>query len=344
MRLQFSEYQDGVAIIEPIGAMVKTTVLQQFVNMISSLVAKGRTAFLFDLFRVSRVSMSALVALVELPAMFQRLQIAFSDLPASVTRKLESTGVDRGLKIFQTKQDAMCSNDFLIHCLTRTRAIVFCDRIEHGFQAIAPSLKPVMLDAFGEPVVARALQHLGRFGVKQSFLTLEQGEKHIHTYFEANPPVDQSIVYCRTDCTRFKQHLKGARSRQLGVLQDAHFAIHGDTIVTFGADVNDVNLAEMMFYHKVQGADFTFAAKKCSEFEYTQALSENPATNLITLASAQDADPYAGTPVFETGAFIISQNAASLIAKNRPILISVNWQSLSQRMEGVSCAMIKRRR
>ncbi|MEE2945140.1 MAG: hypothetical protein VX444_08205 [Pseudomonadota bacterium] len=318
MRLQVSEIHDGIAVIEPIGAMVKTTVLQQLSNVIESLIVRGRTAFLLDLSKTSRVNMSALAAIVELPAIFQRSQIAYSNLSDVVSRKLESSGVDRGLQIFSTRQQAMNSPEFQAHALKQTRAILFCDGLNQGFGRLRPELNPSMLDALGEPVLSRSLDLLRRFGIQQTFLTLTQNDQQIPAYFRRCNPENQNIVYCRMTSATSLPFVGGRKGRahQLRQLQSEHLALDGDTVLSFGTDLADVNLAEMMRTHRHQKADFTFAMSAENGCEYSDFVAQNSAKNLVSLGPKESSKILRRPQLFETGIFIISNSAAALIERD----------------------------
>jgi|GEM_PF-3905582 len=260
MQIDITEMHDGIAVIKLSGAITKSTYLQILSTKIEDLARRGRTGIIIELSGCRKLNASGLVALSELPALYPMAHIEFCGLPGFVSRKFSTFGLDRGLEVSSSIQDALKSAGLRKLQLSQTKVFIHC-----GFeQNLFSGLPNPLLDVLGRSILERNLDWLKRFGVRNIYLNSTNAMAEINALLHQRPRYHQNVFSSRLTFQSEEinpNHLFGAFDT-LRAHQDRHGAFVEDFLFIKGDDFCDIDLGEMMNAHRSTGADLTYAKSK----------------------------------------------------------------------------------
>lgn len=269
MLIQTDLWDDGQAVLRISGPLIRTAAMHSLSETCDHLLAQGRSGVIVDLSGCGRINMAGMAALVELAARRSDLTLGYAGLPVALRRKLRSTGLDRGLRIYDNPEAGFAQPEFRRHSLASTRAVVLC--AGHGSR-IAPLSDVVpkpMLDMAGLPVLARILRHLGQFGLRDIVLNPGHLGPQIPHYFRDNPLPGATLFYSHEGQMQpacWQARPIGSAST-LKRLQNQNAAFDDDFLVLCGDALIDLDLAALMRTHRQSGAEITIAAQQVTAAE-----------------------------------------------------------------------------
>lgn len=261
--------ENGLAIIKLSGRLTSASAVHTLSEAIQKLQAEGRHGVLLDLEKVQRVNMAGLAALVELVARTPNVDLGFCALPKKTLDFLQKSGLDRGLRLFSSVQDARAHPVFRARTLTGTRAVLLCAGKGSRVAPLTETTPKPMLDIAGQPVMHRIIDHLASFGLRDIVLNPGHLGHEIIDYFHALPMAEKRISYVNegqmTNGTWQANPIGSASTLKRMQVQNAAF--DDDFVVLCGDALIDLDLSEMMRAHKASGADATIAARTVAETE-----------------------------------------------------------------------------
>jgi mannose-1-phosphate guanylyltransferase len=263
MLIQTDLWEDGQAVLRLSGPLTRTAAIHALSEACDHLLAQGRSGIIVDLSTCGRVNLAGMAALVELAARRSDITLGYAGLPVAVQRKLRSTGLDRGLRIFDTPATAFATAEFRRHSLASTKAVVLCAGEGRRIAPLSEVVPKPMIDIAGQPVLARILQHLGQFGLRDVLVNPGHLGPQIPAYFRDHPLPGTSLFYSHEG--QMQDGLWRARpigsASSLKRLQSQNAAFESDFLVLCGDALIDLDLAALMRTHRDTGADITLAAQ-----------------------------------------------------------------------------------
>lgn len=185
------------------------------------------------------------------------LALAVCGLPRKTMALVTAQGLDRLLPLFATVADAMRDPSFKSIQLRGVRGVVLCANQGTRLAPLTSDQPVAMLDFLGRPIVEHVLEHAAKFGVRDFVLNPGFCAKQLcnfaHSYTAGS-------VFCVNESTWQKSQSNDVST--LVQLQKAHGEFLGDTFVMQSSVLSDLDLADMMRFHKKTGADATIAVAK----------------------------------------------------------------------------------
>lgn len=262
MLTEIESLENGLAVIKLSGRLNGASTVYDLTRKIEQLQAKGRRGLLLDLSKVPSMNMAGLAALVELVARNPKADLAFSALPKKTLEFLRKSGLDRGLQIFPSIEDALQHPDFRAHTLSGTRAVLLCAGKGSRVAPLTEVSPKPMLDVAGQPAMHRIIDHLASFGLRDVLVNPGHLGHEIIDYFRKVSLPDTHITFVNEGGWKggaWQANPIGSAST-LKRMQDNNAAFDDNIVVLCGDALVDLDLSEMMREHISSGADATIAA------------------------------------------------------------------------------------
>ncbi|WP_421749838.1 STAS domain-containing protein [Cognatishimia sp.] len=313
MRMEITEAHDGIAVIKLSGALTKSSCLQILSTKIEDLIKHGRSGIIIELSGCRKLNASGLVALSELPALYPSAHIEFCCLPGFVSRKFSTFGLDRGLNISSSIQDALKGAGLRKLKLSQTKVFIHCGSDRNLFSRFPNPL----LDVLGRSVLERNLDWLERFGVQNIYLNSTNAMTEINALLQKRPRYHQNVFSTRI-ISKFEEIHPGHFVGAFDILR-AHQGFHGsftdDFLFVKGDDFCAIDLGEMMNAHRSAGADITYADSKPLHMTNLNQLHHKQqiitAADLVKSVSKPETVP--NSSKFSSGAMILSPKLFDLL-------------------------------
>lgn len=261
MKFVIRRHLDSIAIVEAKGALTQTSSFVELRLHCLKLAEQGCRAVLIDLKACRRANFSGIAALVALVGEDFRLHIAFCGLSKKMTRKLQSVGLDRGLQIYATVEDALRSPSVRNVGLCHTRAVILCNENESKVSPLLEAVATPMLDVLGQPLIARNLAHMASHGIADVIANPGENGHQIIAFTQAQEKPANPLRFSNEGFWRqgqWKSEALGSAS-SLRQIQSQQNAFSDDFLVLNGNTLTDVDLAALTTHHRECGADMTVA-------------------------------------------------------------------------------------
>lgn len=256
MHIQADPIKDGIAVLSLSGRIKRASHVHDLLERCSRLIAAGARGIVLDLSRVRTANYAGIAALVELVARMPLAAIAYTGLNPKIQRRLEASGLDRGLLVLPTIQDALRHDAFKSIGLSRVQVIIACDNFGSVFRPL--------LDVLGKPALIRSVASLKSQGLKKLM---------VHTRGQ-RPEVDQCLAQnlpCRDQILLSQQAVDDHKSgpyqqddfaEALHDIRLRHGAFTTDVIFVSGNVLTTVDIGLMFQEHRQADADLTIAKQK----------------------------------------------------------------------------------
>jgi mannose-1-phosphate guanylyltransferase len=316
MLINTTLHEEGSAILKISGGLVRSSDLHGLGDSCRQLAAQGRRCILIDLGASGRVNMAGLAALVELAALNAELHLAYCALPAPALRKLKASGLDRGLALFDTAEEALASPEFRRNSLRNARAVLLCAGRGSRIAPLSDVTPKPMLDIAGRPVLDRIMAHLGSFGIRDILLNPGHLGPQITGHFQQNRPGGTSLFFVNEGSMSsgsWQARPIGSAST-LKRMQSRHTAFAEPFFVLCGDALIDLDLAAMMETHRSSGADVTIAAQTVAPQDtHKYGMIETTRRGRITQFLEKPAPGQTDSQLANTGIYILSPRVLDLI-------------------------------
>lgn len=252
---------DCVAVIKVFGPLVHTDSLAALERIIFRLQQQGKRLVILDCAKVSRVSISGITSLVEMVSRPHAIPAALCSLSNSIIRRLVAENLEHSIQHFDDVQHVLKVPQFRACQLADLRVLVLCAGRGARLAPLSDEVPKPMLDMLGKPVLARILDHLESFGIREVFLNPGHLGPQIHSYFAKNSRPFQSVFYLNEGNYWngiWKPGPLGSAST-MRKLQADHNAFNSDFLVVCGDALIDIDLADMLAQHQRTDADVTIA-------------------------------------------------------------------------------------
>lgn len=262
MLIDTTAMENGLALVALSGDLNRASALHNLTEVILRLHGEGRRGILLDLGKVRRLNMAGLAALVELVARHPKTDMAFCKIPEKPLAFLRKSGLDRGLRIFETIEEARAHPIFREHALSGVRTVLLCAGTGNRIAPLSHTTPKPMLDIAGRPVLHRIIDHLEGFGLRDILLNPGHLGHQVIDYFRQVPMPDTRISFVnegRWTQGNWTAEPIGSAST-LKRMQVETAAFDTDIVVLCGDALIDLDLADMMREHRQSGADATIAA------------------------------------------------------------------------------------
>lgn len=317
--------ESGLATVSISGDLAAASAVHPLTDAITYLTRQGRRGILLDLAKVQRMSMAGLAALVELAARHPRIDLGFCALPKKKLDFLRKSGLDRGLPVFASVEEALAQPQFRAHALTGTRAVLLCAGKGSRVAPLTDVTPKPMLDIAGRPAMHRIIEHLQTFGLHDILLNPGHLGDQVIEYFRATPMPDTRITYVNEGVLT----PSGWQARPIGSastlkrMQNQNAAFESDLVVLCGDALIDIDLAEMMREHRASGAVATIAARTVAESEvHKYGIIEAAATQTITRFVEKPQPGVTESRLANTGIYIFKSQVLDLLSNDEGLDIA----------------------
>lgn len=317
--------ENGLAVMKLTGRLVRTSALLNLSEMIVKLQGQGRRGLLLDLSKVHKINMAGTAALVELVARNPKADLALCAVPRNTLEFLRKSGLDRGLQIFPSVQDACQHPDFRAHTLVGTPAVILCAGKGSRVAPLTEVSPKPMLDVAGRSTLHRIIDHMASFGLRDVLLNPGHLGHEIIDYFRANAQPDLRITYVNEGHWRDGdwQSAPIGSASTLKRMQDQNAAFDSDFIVLCGDALIDIDLSEMMREHKASGADATIAALTVPESEvHKYGIIEATSTQTVTRFVEKPEPGVTDSRLANSGIYIFKPSVLELLSNEEGLDIA----------------------
>ena len=325
MLIEIKPLDDGLAVLSVSGNLTRVSAVQELETTLKELEIDGRTGILLDLSQMQRLNMSGLAALVELAARHPKTDLGFCGLPQKHLEFLRKSGLDRGLMIFETVEDACTDPRFKPHVLTKTRAVLLCAGKGSRVAPLTNILPKPMLDVAGKPAMHRIIDHIGSFGLRDVLLNPGHLGPQIVSYFRNTPMNGTNISFMNEGHwanEKWQSNPIGSAST-LKRMQDTTAAFGSDVVVLCGDALIDIDLAQMMREHRASGAAVTIAAMPVSQEDvHKYGIIETTADRSVTRFVEKPAPGVTQSRLANTGIYIFKPDVFSLLSNEEGLDIA----------------------
>jgi NDP-sugar pyrophosphorylase family protein/anti-anti-sigma regulatory factor len=294
MLIHTEHVDDGLAILRVSGRLQHASGLHVLLDACARQLSEGRHGFVIDLSKSHAVSYAGIAALVELAARLSRATIVYSGMGVRLRRRLASSGLDRGLRIYGTVPEALNATELQELRLCKTRAVLL-DQSPGG-------AKSCTTDILGAPALCRVTDQLGQFGLCRFIVNLEDRSAIYPEFLAANPRLEEKLLLSlqETDPCQDNQPRGLGSAATLKALQYRHSCFSSDVIVQGASVLTDLNLADMMQRHRQTNADVTIAIPRSRKTgaAASETVNADP-TGRVTCLSTWPGDAAAGVYILK---------------------------------------------
>ncbi len=315
---------DAVAQVQMIGALRHTDSLAALEPLFQSLISQGKAVVVLDCRRIDAVRHAGTSAFVAMMIHERSVPVVAFGLPKKLTNNLRNAGVEHALHIFDSLGDALSDPLVQSRQLRNKRAVVLCPDLEGHFGPLGELTSAPMLDVLGCPAIARTLDHLERYGVRDIVLTPGRSATEIIRYFQKFPRLNQSLFYvdAQVGASERRRTFPRECSSLLNRLHLEHHLFQDDTLVLDGRGLPDVNLSSLFERHSTTAADLTLAIQASSPN------SQHAFRNLEVDWTGRLVEATRGVrnnPIRASGAFVINASAAHVIPEEKPLSLTKDF-------------------
>lgn len=218
-----------------------------------------------DLSHMGTASYSDLGKLIELFTMLERARSAGSKgmiaalcgLSAQSEMRLARHGLLELLPVFPTRTGALQDKMFRPLKMAGSGAILLCAPKATRMAPLIYETPVPMLDFLGKPIVTRIVDHLSGFGVTEFIVNTGYLGHQIRSHLRLQEGLSKFYV----DDFNMELNPRGSIDsiKRLSHLSRHHCVFEEDRFVFSGNAITDVDLSEMMAFHKSVQADATIA-------------------------------------------------------------------------------------
>lgn len=309
--------EDGLAVVTLSGSLVEASATHNLSQTLRHLYDQGRRGILLDLSKVKRLNMAGLAALVELAARNPKCDLGFCAMPQKSLNFLRKSGLDRGLKIFTSVEEARHHLSFRPHALTNTRVVLLCAGKGSRVAPLTEVAPKPMLNLAGRPCMHRIIDHLAQFGLRDVLLNPGHLGHQIVDYFQGTKIPDTHITFVNEggwkDGSWTAEPIGSAST--LKRMQECNAAFDSDIVVLCGDALIDIDIAEMMREHRASGADATIATQSVPETDvHKYGIIETSPTKTITRFVEKPKPGVTDSRLANTGIYIFKPKVLALIS------------------------------
>ncbi|MBT0957981.1 NDP-sugar synthase [Alphaproteobacteria bacterium KMM 3653] len=259
MQFDILSRYDNLTELHLSGRLTNSALLEDLTAFSEERSAAGKTAALVDLSGITAASASGLAALVEWIRTLRGFDVALLRPSKPLRQAIEKCHAGDLLPLHETPESALKSAPIKAGTLAGTRAVALCAGRGSRMGRLSEQWPKPMLDICGRPMLDHTIRHLASFGIKQCYVNPGHLGAQIPKHFNENPIPGQTLVYANEVNPDGTAQAIGSASTLVSLAQN-HSAFDSDFIVLCGDALTDVNLAEMMQFHRKSGADITIAA------------------------------------------------------------------------------------
>lgn len=272
---------------------------------------EGCAAALVDLSGVKVLTAAGLAVLYEAYGNFcAAMQIGFFGASPKVQITVERHGLAGVLPQFADQRQALEDPGFRCRQLAGTKAVILCASEGSRMRPLSGQTPKPMLDMLGAPVLARLMDHLGSFGVRDFYLNPGFKGDQVHIHFRSG--AGRSIFFANEGsyCDGRWDGAPAGSASTLARLHRRHSAFDGDFFVLCGDALIDLDMAALMQAHKDSGAEVTIAAATVPRQEVSKygILDANPAGRVMSFQEKPSAEE-ARSCLASTGIYVFSPAA-----------------------------------
>ncbi|UZD90045.1 sugar phosphate nucleotidyltransferase [Cognatishimia activa] len=309
MKIGLRHHMGAIAVLEIEGALTQTGRLVEMRRICETQVSNGFKALLIDMSKCHRANMSGLASLVELSATVTSKPLAFCGFRPAVLRRLQATGVDRGLNIYRDADEALSSEEFKRASLRHATAVILCNEGQGKSCPISDEISNPMSDVLGQPLLERTVRYLNSFGIKEIHVNPSRNGDRIVSHFQDAKWLMRPVRFLNEAYSSdlVGQNAPYGTAHSLKKMQKNLSAFYDDFFVLNGTSLTNVDLLEMMLSHKKSGADVTIAVKERGNSEEDSLLVSEPKTSRQNIADYESL----GRPIrylkhFDSAAYVFS--------------------------------------
>lgn len=252
-----------ISIVNCVGALAHADSLVPLNGLTDSLYDQGVYAVAINCSRVSRFTSAGLAGFVDMLLQQTKVRTAVFNLPPKLKSRVHDLGYDRVLPIFNSEEEVLSSQHFRCVSLANTKAVLLCAGRGSRIAPLSEVCPKPMLDILGKPLLARAMDSLQSYGVRDILLNPGHLGYQIPNYFRKNPRREQSVTFYNEgkfgDEGWLAEPLGSATT--LRKLHRDHASFNDDFIVVCGDALINVDFAEALSKHKQSGASLSIIAK-----------------------------------------------------------------------------------
>jgi len=253
MHLQADPITDGIGMLKLSGQIKSASHIHPLLEACMQLSRDGAKGIVLDLSNCRNANYAGIAALVELTARLSKVTLAYVGLNPKITRRLQSSELDRGLLLFTSLKEAFEAPEFRAIQFARAQIVIECPNFGN---VIRP-----LLDVLGKPSLVRSLDDLRRRGFEK-FLIRSNGNGREIDHSLRNHIKWRDDLWLQNNPKPTIEHAfdLGAILRDL---QQRNGTFGTDIIVIRGDHFCTAAIGDMFSQHLAKGADLTLMPKGC---------------------------------------------------------------------------------
>ena len=264
MKLQIETAHRQPPILKILGSLGEAGAVYEVCNKVAELRFAGCPTVCLDFSQVYGSAIGNAFALVEIATREANTTLISFDIPKSISRALGRCEMHPFLKITPDRQSALEVASSISNELIGATGVLLCAGFGRRMGPLAHLFPKATLDFFGKSALARMTDHCADHGVRQLALNPGHLGNLIPKHIAENQSNRTNITYhpegVWSDAAWIGKPI-GSASALLNMYHHYH-AISGDIIVMSANALTNINLREMMAYHRKSGADITIAANE----------------------------------------------------------------------------------
>lgn len=257
MLLETYPAMDGWTVVEFKSRRLRGDLLCHLHDICNQSKHDGRLGILLDFSNVRHTTSAGITGLIELIARNPRIDFGLCAMQPSLRQKLNSTGLDRHLKLFDSIRSAQSHETFTKHSLNATRAVIRVASKRSLDCGLNPSIPAAALDILGRPALFHIINNLRRFGIRDIIVEAEASTRAIlqklteHHNFSVG---SQGIFFSDTNP---REAFNAASGCELSPETIENISCVKRTLIIPGNMLGDIDLGAILNSHQAQNADIT---------------------------------------------------------------------------------------